>query len=383
MTRPKSALVVCYSTLRNDPRVLKQIGWLVSAGYRVDTLGLGGPPDMVTKHFEICDTKNRSRILSGLSILFLPNKAKFKFLTQTKIPEELTRSADNYDLVVVNEIDLLPWVSTVMSSSKNTKTHWNLDLHEYHEFEFPPDIPVIFRRPLRNYFAWKREMIGELAFDSYSTVASGIARLYSNEFEDLRFELIYNSKPYEALNVSEVRPDRIELLYHGLAQMERGLDVLLAATPLLDKRFRVSMMLTGPESLTRDVRKLARAYGADIEWLSPVSMSEVSERINVFDLEIIFYPPKTMNLLYAFPNKFFEAVQGRLGLVIGDSPSMREEVRRFGNGFVVRGWNPEDLANFINSLEIEDIRSAKLASDFAASQLSLEKDRKKFLAQFC
>ena len=56
-------------------------------------------------------------------------------------------------------------------------------------------------------------------------------------------------------------------------------------------------------------------------------MSELTRAINGYDFEFLFLRPDWANLEFALPNKFFEAVQGRLGIILGHSPMMEEIVR--------------------------------------------------------
>lgn len=371
----RRVLVVCYSDLANDPRVLKQINWLASAGWQVDSLGFGEHPPHVSVHHAL-STRERSSVAVALAMMLLPKRLRFRYLTQHRVPKEL--DLKNYDAVVINEIDLLPWVEQMRRNVPTQKLH--LDLHEFHEYDAPAGIPQPFESKLRSYHSWKRSLIGKIRFDSISTVAPGIAKLYESEFGLGGIQLVLNSKPYLETKPSQVDESRIELLYHGYAQMERGLAVLLEAATQLDARFSVNMMLTGPVSEIDAVKQLAAQKNVAVNWLDPVPMSEVSTFINRFDLEVIFYPPNNPNLLHSFPNKFFESLQARLALVIGHSPSMQAVLEEYQNGFVVEGWSAEDLARTLNLIDGARIQQAKDHAAAAAAELNEENDRRRFLS---
>jgi hypothetical protein len=108
-------------------------------------------------------------------------------------------------------------------------------------------------------------------------------------------------------------------------------------------------------------------------------VTEIARRINPWDLAIIFFPPIRTNLKHTLPNKFFEAVQGRLGIVSGESPEMARLIREGGFGTVVQGWTAADLAAAINGLTTEDVTRMKAASDQAARELNSENERAVFL----
>lgn len=374
----RRALVVCYSDLAHDPRVLKQINWLASDGWQVGSLGFGEHPPHVTDHF-VLSQRERSRVGVALAMLLLPKRLRFQYLTRYRIPKKLVEAFDQYDAVVINEIDLLPWVEQMRKYTRTRRQHLHLDLHEFHEYDAPAGLPRLLSSKLRSYHGWKRALIGEIYFDSISTVAPGIATLYASEFGLADIQLVLNSKPYVEATASTVDTNRIELLYHGYAQMERGLSVLLEAATLLSERFAINMMLTGPTTEIDAVKQLAVEKNVSVNWLDPVPMNEVSTYINRFDVEVIFYPPNNPNLLHSFPNKFFESLQGRLALVIGHSPSMQAVVDEYQNGFIVEGWTAADLAGLLNSLDGQDIQRAKDRAAAAAAELNEENDRRRFL----
>src|SRR5690606_7027880 len=129
---------------------------------------------------------------------------------------------------------------------------------------------------------------------------------------------------------------------------ERGISEIVGALGQLEDRFTVTLMLTGDPALISQMATKIEPLGDRIVIVPPVPMTEVSTAINKFDLEIMFFPPIRRNLEFALPNKLFEAVQGRLGLIIGASPMMAELVRKYSNGVIVEGWEPGDLASAIN-----------------------------------
>jgi glycosyltransferase involved in cell wall biosynthesis len=98
-------------------------------------------------------------------------------------------------------------------------------------------------------------------------------------------------------------------------------------------------------------------------------------------LEVIFYPPLTENLRHALPNKFFEAVQGSIGVVIGDSPNMRSIVETDKFGLVVDGWKFSDLVAALNGLDRTTVNEMKINASNASRKLSSEYERQNFLAE--
>ncbi|MEV1129864.1 glycosyltransferase [Agromyces sp. NPDC049794] len=387
----KAALVVCYSNLATDPRVVRQIDWLVGAGWQVDTLGLGPTPRPdVRHHFPMTELPRllTSSLIRGVVHALLPKPTRFDVLLGSRIPAQLrprrgVRGSGPYDLVLVNDIDLLPWAlahgPALVSDDPGARIH--LDVHEYHRWAPSPETPFATRALMGGYHRWTTAMIGSPAITSRSTVADGIADLYAADFGIDRPSIVRNSPGYVELAPRAVDPERIELVYHGNAEMARGLDLLIDAVRLLDERYHLNLMLTGSADGRARLRELTRDLGDRVEFHDPVPMADVPAKLNAFDLEVIFYPPTSPNFLHSFPNKFFEAVQGRIGVVIGGSPSMEAIVRRYGNGIIVDGWTAADLARTLNETTVDRIDAAKRAADACAHDLNSDVEGAVFLRE--
>jgi glycosyltransferase involved in cell wall biosynthesis len=385
--RERRALVVCYSNLEFDPRVTRQIDWLATEGWVVDSLGLGAKPTPeIHRHFAFRPAPAYTRTAAAKAAIhaLLPHSARFKVLVESQIPRELLRDRprDGYDLILVNDIDLLPWVTkqapALASTTGDAVIH--LDVHEFHTWAPETDMPRYQRRLLENYHSWLRNHISSPVFTSRSTVADGIADLYAAEFGVERPSIVRNSPAFVEQDPSPVDPDAIALVYHGNAEMARGLDLLIEGFRKMEERFTLTLMLTGSVEGKQTLAELTRDLSDRVTFIDPVPMSEVAERINAFDLEVIFYPPTSPNFLHSFPNKFFESVQGRLAVVVGQSPSMTAIVSRFGNGVVVDGWTSDDLAGAVNALTAEQIETMKRASAACAVELNSDAEKERFLA---
>jgi glycosyltransferase involved in cell wall biosynthesis len=151
----------------------------------------------------------------------------------------------------------------------------------------------------------------------------------------------------------------------------------------LDERFELHLLLMGN---SRAIKKLKRAVLEDsvegrVFFHNPVDVEEIPKAINPYDLEVIFFPPVTENLRHALPNKFFEAVQASIGVVIGDSPNMRAIVETDKFGLVVDGWQFSDLAAALNSLDRVTVNEMKINASNASKKLNSEYERTNFLSE--
>ncbi len=369
----KRALVICYSPVGSDARVTNQIRWLEAAGYRVDILSRGPEhPDATGRGFRIGYPALWLRLVI---YVLLPPRARFRWLVEKHLPtSEL--SGEKYDLVVVNDLHLLPWV--VKAAPEFAKGPVILDLHEVYSGN---GTSLLYKLLIARYDDWLLTFITSPVFTKHLTVAEGIADLYRDQYGVQRPGVIRNVAPYEELEPSPVDPERIVLVHHGYAAVERGIDIMLDAALQFEPRFKLVLMVLGDERSLAPLRRHPAITAGRAEFRAPVGVTEVARALNDCDLELIFFPPRFPNNIYALPNKFFEAIQGRLGIVIGDSPEIVPFVREHGFGIVVDGWSASDLAAAINRLSADDIAAMKQASARAASELSTRGEGPRFLAE--
>jgi len=363
---------MCHSPVGSDARVTNQIRWLESAGYRVDVLSRG-PENYAAsgRQFRIGYPSLWLRLLIHV---FLPARARFRWLVQNRLPiEEL--AGQRFDIVVVNDLHLLPWV--VQVAPELTSGQVILDLHEVYSGN---GTGLVYKVLIAPYDDWLLTFMPSPVFTKRLTVAEGIADLYRDHYGVPRPGVIRNVAPYEELEPSAVDPERIMLVHHGYAAVERGIDIMLDAALLLEPRFTLVLMVLGDESSLAPLRRHPAIAAGHAEFREPVGVTEVARALNEYDLELIFFPPRFKNNIFALPNKFFESVQGRLGVVIGESPEIVGFVRELGLGIVVEGWAAADLARALNALSADDIAALKQASNRAASDLSTRGEGPRFIA---
>src|SRR5690554_1163750 len=84
------ALVISQSDLPSDPRVTRQIEWLTSEGWTVDSLGLGDKPAGVRDHFAMTPAPawTRSALAKTFIHLALPFRVRFRVLSESRLSAE-------------------------------------------------------------------------------------------------------------------------------------------------------------------------------------------------------------------------------------------------------------------------------------------------------
>jgi glycosyltransferase involved in cell wall biosynthesis len=320
-----------------------------------------------------------SVITRVLAYLFLPHVIKYRVLMRSSIPEPLRTQTGNpaYEVVVANEVELLPWLVDMRDQLLTAGGHMHLDLHEFTPSQRSGlGYRLVFKR-------WREYLISFIpssAFDTRSVVAEGIADLFVQLFGFTRPSIVRNCPAYLDLPVSAMQKGRIRLIHHGVASTSRGLELMIDAMDLVDERFSLDLMLVGSASALEAFKKRAEHLGSRVSFPAPVDVRLIPQTINTYDAEVIFFPPLTENLRFALPNKFFEAVQARLAVVTGQSSEMVNIVEEYGNGTVVDGWKASDLAAGLNRLDEAQVLAMKQASASAARSLSSETERASFLS---
>jgi len=109
-----------------------------------------------------------------------------------------------------------------------------------------------------------------------------------------------------------------------------------------------------------------------IRFRDPVPYSQLVSTLSEYDVSLVFLPPTNFNLKNALPNKFFEAVQARIGLIVGPSPAMVALVEQHGLGAVTPDFSAASLRETLHGLTAEKIAEWKAAADAAARPLSAE-----------
>jgi glycosyltransferase involved in cell wall biosynthesis len=379
----RRVLLIVQSEVKNDPRVRRQITWLTSAGYVVDTLGLGEHPDpAVHEHFAIAPAPAWTKSTLGLLFIhtLLPYQRRFQVLSGRQIPQRVKElvARGAYELLLFNDTHLLPWMGEKQVFGRvNPKPRIHIDLHEW----FPKKLRAGSSRGLfllQGFHAWGRQFISCDLVDTRS-VAGGSGFMYAEEFSIEEPTLVRNAPPFEDLSPSDVTGNPIRLIHHGLAGVNRGFGYMVDAMRLVSDKFHLTFMLAGNQKVIDDLRLQIADIGDRISIVPPVSMVDLAREINKYDVEVMFFPPVTDNLATALPNKMFEAIQGRLALVTGPTPTMSAIVQQLGNGVVAKGWKAHELAAAIQSLTIEGVREMKRKSHEAAHFMSAEHEEEIFL----
>ncbi len=107
----------------------------------------------------------------------------------------------------------------------------------------------------------------------------------------------------------------------------------------------------------------------------PVPPDTLPTVLNQYDLGVFLYPLRTLSHLYHLPNKFFDFVQARLGLVFSPAPEIDAHIAEYGIGIITADTTADALVDALRDLTADDVTRFKAAADRSARALSSEPDR--------
>jgi hypothetical protein len=353
-------LIISYSRIETDPRVRRQVVFLKDK-FELVVAGFGHLqiPGVSMVTFPEGGQTLVHKALKALQLLF--GAFSFHYWRQPGVAVALKIFATaQFDLVLANDIEALPVALKIAKSAPVV-----LDAHEYSPKEMDGWKWRIF---FQRYKSWLCRTYLPQA-NAVCTVSTGIAEAYASNF-GVSCSIVMNASEYRELQPSEVSDDQIRLIHHGGINRSRQIERMIDLIDLLDERFTLDLMLVCSDRKYYEELSLRARHNPRIRFVEPVPLHEIPSVLNRYDLGVYLLPFSNFNNMHALPNKFFEFVQGRLGIAIGPSPEMAHLVTKHGLGLVAADFSPATLAGMLNGLTADQVRQFKSNADRAAHALS-------------
>lgn len=355
--RPR-LLIISYSQIHRDARLIRQIR-LFGPDYEVVTCGYGPRPDGVAEHVEIPAGISSWRTDRRLVVARLYRRA-FDHAPVTRVVRDLL-AGQRFDVILANDVQPVP-----IAIELDPRGGVHADLHEYATRQQEEVWRFrVFLAPYLGYLirTWVTQA------DSVTTVGAALAREYRREF-GLDCGVVLNAPPRAELPVTEVG-EPIRLVHAGGATPGR-LESLLAAMERVTSGATLDLYLVDSGSGYAGQVRQRYAEHPRIHVHDAVPTDQLVPTLNRYDVGVHILPPVSFNHTYAMPNKLFDYIQARLGVLVGPSPEMAEVVRSHRLGWVSEDFSPESVARTIDHLDAEQVRAAKAGSDRAAQVLCAE-----------
>jgi len=363
-TRPR-VLILSFTETARNPRPLKQIA-VLKDDYEVTVASFGSSPDPDVEFIQLNPNpprKGLARVVGVFTLLFLVRLFRVHEWLNPRNRDAIDRlSGRKWEVVIAHDPDTVA-VAERIESVRGLL----VDLHE-----FSPDmsVPSLRWRLLdRPYYKWVcANRVTRAA--AVTTVSPGIVERYKREF-GIEAELVMNATPFQDLAPSETS-DTIRLVHSGIAAPDRRLEVLIEAVVASSANVTLDLFLVETTAAYSQLLRDRANGDARIRFNEPVAYRDLVSTLNRFDVGVHVIAPTSFNNLWALPNKLFDFVQARLGVIVGPSPAMAEIVEREQLGAVLPGFDATDLQVEIERLDVTVVREWKRAAADAAPRLSGE-----------
>jgi hypothetical protein len=267
-----------------------------------------------------------------------------------------------FDIALANDVDT---VALAIRAAGASRVH--ADLHEF--FPGIHDNSTALGRRQTSYLTWLVRRYASRAA-SATTVSRGIAEAYRRY--GLTCEVVTNATPRAALSPTAVHAP-IRLVHSGNAQPSRQLELTMRAVAASSTDVTLDLYLMPNDVLyLATLKEIAEQLGPRIRMRDPLPHAELVSALNAYDVGVHVLPPTSFNNANALPNKFFDYVQSRLGLVIGPSPEMARVLEEYGFGAVAADFTVEAIRTVIDGLTPDRVAEWKRRSDAAAEPLSAD-----------
>ncbi|MEO7988840.1 MAG: hypothetical protein ABI663_04815 [Chryseolinea sp.] len=367
----KRALIICFTNLKNDARVMRQIDFLKDQ-YQLTVAAFDAYPTDQYEFFRIEKTKLTllRKSVSSVFLLFGFTSIAYKLLhNYEKYVHQLR--VKNFQLIIANDIETLPITYQIAS----TQTKVFFDAHEYAPRQFEDRIywRIFFKRFNVDLC---RKFIPKV--DGMSTINGGLAREYETHF-GLKPIIITNASKYYNLTPKTLTDYPIKLVHHGIFTISRSPDIMIELLLLLDDRFTLDLIYLLPENASQKTKqyfeefKQKASQTGKIKILPALKSDQITSTLNAhYDMGIILVPPVNFNYENGLPNKLFDCIQARLAMAVGPLREIAQITNQFNIGVVSHDFTAQGMALALSKLTLEDINRFKENSKEAASRLSAD-----------
>ena len=353
-------LILSYSPIESDARVLKQVRHF-SRDYDVTTCGYGANPGSGVTHVQIPDDRTYNEHPRHLLVLRWHKRTYWRTGAVAYSAQALAR-LEKFDVIIANDIDT---VGVALSLEPRRGVH--ADIHEYAPKQ-NEELPM-WRWFIAPYVRWMCRTFLTRA-TSMTTVGQGVANEYRRVY-GITAGIATNSAPYHPFEPSPVA-EPIRVVHSGAVLRNRHLDVTVRAVIRSTAPVTLDLFLMPNDPGHLDELRELAATSKRVTIHDPLPYSALLERLNEYDLGIHVIPPTNFNNAWSLPNKFFDYVQARLGLLIGPSPEMKDILESHDLGVAADGFDEDAVTAALDALTLDDVRRWKRNADSAAHELSAE-----------
>ena len=207
-----------------------------------------------------------------------------------------------------------------------------------------------------------------------------VTQLYKEKYDLSNAFSIINAPNYENLsaNIQNSNQPIVKLVHMGGASPDRRLETMIQVMQQLDTKYELYFHLTSnhsnvAEQYLQQLRQLVIDLKLEnrVYILEPIEPDKLIKEISKYDIGIYYLKPQTGNQKYALPNKFFQFIQARLGVVINEIGEIPKIINKYDVGIVPKDYKLESFAKAIEKVS-DNLSYYKIRSDKASKELNSE-----------
>lgn len=327
-------IILCVTNdLSADQRIYRIASSLKEAGFKVTVVGRVLPRSLSLKNYPYKIHRMKLWFHKGKLFYLEYNLRLFAYLIGQKV-----------DIITANDLDTLLacfWVARI----RNKRLIY--DSHEL--FTEVPEL--VDRKTTRAIWLTLERWLFPKLKDAY-TVNHSIANIYQNTYQ-VPVQVIRNVPLKKAWPISKDLnvPDNPILLYQGMLNLGRGLELMMKAMDYLPD---YQLWIVGKGDLEEELKNLRlNLKGKErISFKGFVPFQELHHITRQAHLGLSLEEDRGANYRYASPNKVYDYIQAHVPVLVSDLPEMQHTVRQYKLGKVLpeSQRNPKDLATAIQQI---------------------------------
>ncbi|MCM1988737.1 glycosyltransferase [Oceanirhabdus seepicola] len=281
--------------------------------------------------------------------------------------------------IIANDIYILPHAySLYLKLNKQyEKVRLIGDMHELHfaSYNHEDDFKRELRKWILNNFIDKCDLI--------TSVSEECVDLYKEKFNLSNTMSIMNVAKYAEIPIQIKNTEEIKLVHTGGASPERKLENMIDLMELLPKNYKLYFYLITSHSSSSlqyleflKNRIIQKDLSGRVFILDPIPSETVVLEMSKYDIGIYHIKPECPNHEYAMPNKLFQFIQARLGVVVTPLKSMKRIVEDYNVGCVSKDFEVTSFAESVKMVA-NNLEHYRINSNKAAHELNVDREWEK------
>mgnify|MGYP001196116667 FL=1 len=378
-------VLLAKSPLEQDPRPRRMVRWLQEAydnvsfiGNKTDLKKLNYIKKLNLYELQYTDTGIINKFKKALYFLlglYSKLERQFKDIPILDVEKNhLVNLEQKFDVVVCSDLVLLPLAFKI----KKPDGKIFFDAREFYPRQY--EDRLIWRLTLRklNIFLCKKYL---KKIDSSFTVGKGLQKGFKDVFD---IETVYLPGYSEKSDIEPkiTQDENINLIYHGNTNPSRGTELLIEIMEHLPSNYHLYLYLMTDysDNYSKSIKNLVETKN-NVTIKEPVPSQELISMGNSYDLGLAIYKPSNFNLRNGLPNKMFEYIQSKIGVVCGLQKEIGDYIDKYKIGINVGSNDPKKIANEISKIDRKKINEIKRNAVSASLVLNSETTKEIFIKE--